>query len=528
MPTQQQEFSTALAGLTPTQRAAYTSANPTIGVGGIQQNYNAGTATYSPVSSLSSGSGATTIDNAITDHNKDMTGLAGAPKTTTTTPAATTSVNDTIKAQGGLSVDEVNASGMDVTNYNYDPKTKYFIPKTADQTPSALAYENDKKTINDAFASHVSAMDAATSSLISSIQGIYSSRIAAQADANKRELATYDTMNTRFGTSRYAPGVAAGVLTADERVGLDRIAKIAAEEAGLIAQAQQSLTDKKYSAFVQQRNELNALRTERVGVLNKLAEKAAAEQKVQKDRADESAREQAIIGEMNKGITDPKQILANLNAGGAKYTSKDVKTVLENISPMGNLDKLSAESRDFFLLKQAGGKALPASITALPEDQQLMAYITMRANAARKPTGTTPTSTNTLTPQEANKYGMPPEMIGMNEKEILISLQNEEPPQWFIDMLKQKSGGAESAVSSPSMNFSLWDQFRREVLSKVQPADKAKTDNHTKATDYYIQTYGDAITPEQADALGARVALYVQGGMSYKDAVAKVTSEASQ
>ncbi len=280
-PTQQQQFDTALSGLTPTEKTAYTTANPTVNVGGVSQNYNTASSTYTPVSSLNSGNGATAIDSAVTAHNADMAKIP--PPTTSTTPAPTSStVNDTLKTQGGISLDEANLAKPDLTNYTYDPSTKYFMPKTtsADQTAVNTQYENDKKTINDAFAGQVAGMDAATQQLMQSIQGIYTARIADQQEANRRELATFNTMNTRYGTTRYAPGVAQGVLTADERVGLDRIQKIATEEASLVAQAQQSLTDKKYSAFVQQRNELNDLRKEKVTTLTKLQDNAY---KVQQD-----------------------------------------------------------------------------------------------------------------------------------------------------------------------------------------------------------------------------------------------------
>lgn len=44
---QQKEFDTALAGLTQEQRATYMKANPTVGVGGVQQSANTGT--YQPI-----------------------------------------------------------------------------------------------------------------------------------------------------------------------------------------------------------------------------------------------------------------------------------------------------------------------------------------------------------------------------------------------------------------------------------------------------------------------------------------------
>lgn len=237
---------------------------------------NAGSAqATNPVSALNSNNGATTIDTAITDHKNDMAKITPAPTTTTTPKPAN------VAPANGFTLDEVKTSGMDTTGYKFDPVSETYSPATAADNPQ---YAADQKTINDAFANQVAHMDAATQNLISSIRGIYSSRIAEQADANRRELATFNTMNTRFGTSRYAPGVATGVLTADERVGLDRIQKIAAEEAGLIAQANQSLTDKKYAAFVQQRNELNDLRKEKVATLTKLQDRAYEVQKADTER----------------------------------------------------------------------------------------------------------------------------------------------------------------------------------------------------------------------------------------------------
>ena len=280
-----------------------------------------------PVSSISSSNGASTIDQNITDHNTDMTRMGGATPTTPKTP--TGSVADGLKAQGGLSVDEVNASGADVSNYTYDPATKYFMPKKADS--GADAYEADKKAINDSFATQIASMDAATMSIISSLRGIYSARIAEQAEANRRELATFDTMNTRYGTTRYAPGVAQGVLTADERVGLDRIRKIAAEEASLIAQAQQSLTDKKYTAFVQQRNDLTELRKERTATLTKLQDRAYEVEKESRARAQKITDDLKVS--LNTVLTDSAKNGATSDVI-AKISS--AKTLAEAVDAAGS------------------------------------------------------------------------------------------------------------------------------------------------------------------------------------------------
>ena len=91
---QQKEFDTALAGLTSEQRATYMKANPTVGVGGVQQSVNAGT--YQP------------IPKTITtgDINTNATMIPVAPKAPITqyTPTVTAPTGATVGADGTATV----------------------------------------------------------------------------------------------------------------------------------------------------------------------------------------------------------------------------------------------------------------------------------------------------------------------------------------------------------------------------------------------------------------------------------------
>lgn len=91
---QQKEFDTALAGLTPEQRATYMKANPTVGVGGVQQSVNAGT--YQP------------IPKTITtgDINTNATIIPVAPKAPITpyTPTVTAPTGAIVGADGTATV----------------------------------------------------------------------------------------------------------------------------------------------------------------------------------------------------------------------------------------------------------------------------------------------------------------------------------------------------------------------------------------------------------------------------------------
>lgn len=87
---QQKEFDTALAGLTQEQRATYMKANPTVGVGGVQQSVKGGT--YEP------------IPKTITtgDINSTLNLIPVAPKAPTTaySPIITAPTGTTLGADG--------------------------------------------------------------------------------------------------------------------------------------------------------------------------------------------------------------------------------------------------------------------------------------------------------------------------------------------------------------------------------------------------------------------------------------------
>jgi len=290
----------------------------------------------SPTASISSASGATTINNAIEEQKKNMASLAPPTTDTTTKPAKVdASAINILKQSGAYTEEEINVGGFSKTDFNFDGGTGLYIPKSsqADTQTSKVErqFQEDTKTYKDAFASMITGMEASTNALVNSISGIYSSRINEQREANKRELATFNTLNVRLGTDRYAPGVAVGVLVADERAGLDRIKKIALEEANLIASAQQNLQDKKYSAFIDQINQQKELRREKNEVLSKLQERAYEIQKEQR----------ASIQEVQKELTkNLNSILVDASKNGA---TDEVKNAISNSKNLGEAVKAAGD-----------------------------------------------------------------------------------------------------------------------------------------------------------------------------------------
>lgn len=260
------------------------------------------------VSSLSTDGAKFILNNAIQGHNNDLTAIKNntttAPVSSPTSAPLSADTLNLLKSNGAITADEFSASGFNKADYNFDATANVYLPKNGQNVAQSKIDADNKAEadyIRSSFATQIAGMDIATQNLINSIQGIYGARVAEQQDANRRELAAFDTMNTRYGTSRYAPGVAQGILTADERVGLDRIKKIGLEETNLIATANQNLVDKKYSSFVQQRNELNELRKEKVAQLNKLQDLAIEKQKYEREKL------QKFNEELNKIAIDAKK-----------------------------------------------------------------------------------------------------------------------------------------------------------------------------------------------------------------------------
>jgi hypothetical protein len=173
---------------------------------------------------------------------------------------------------------------------------------------------------------------------------------------------------------------------------------------------------------------------------------------------------------LSQGITDPSQMLNYLNFDEAgnqtgDFTADEIAKTLKAISPGDDLSKLSGTTRDFFILKGTG--QLPSNISSLPEDQQMMAYLSMQ----KKSTASTAAgaSKNKITLSEAKSKGLPLSTVGMSEEDIADSFQDSEPPYWFIEKLNSEKG----MTVLPEIAKQTWEAYRSAFVNS--PAAKEKT-----------------------------------------------------
>lgn len=272
-----------------------------------------------PVSVVSSDKGLGTLMGGIEQHTSDMNSIAG--------------VTDT-QNKGGLqsaySDEERSTLGLDT-------------PKASTQDTSAedaltTNYDADQKAVDSAFSRQLAGMDVATQRIVEGLKGIYSSRIAEQREANKRSLSAYNTSGIRGGASRYAGEIQQGILNAEEREGLRRIEDIAVKEAAAIAQAQQALEDKKYTAFIDKRNELKDIKKDYREQLIRLQEKAQKKKDDEDERKRISTQDSAISNVISSvGYDDPTKIMRELRKAGFNEVSyEDVSKVTDDLRDAEN------------------------------------------------------------------------------------------------------------------------------------------------------------------------------------------------
>lgn len=344
-----------------------------------------------PVSVISSTKGESIVNNGITGQTDDMNryataqGVDRSQKYDPTTGKPITPEDTTNVATGGYTYDEAKQLGLDLNTATYDSKTNTYSPGEATtfdtQKKDIVDSTNtDLKEIKSVFDKQLASLDAASQDVISGLMASYQTRAKAQADTNKRELQTYQTMGIRSGGARYAGSTNQGILNAEERVGLDRLDKIAAEQATAVSNAQQALAEKKYSVFIDQRNEVNKLKKDKQDQISKLVEA--------NNKAKDQSKRDALISEyIGKGISDPSEIFTALRKDGdTTTTAKDVADTLKSLSPNGDLTGLSSTLKDFYAVKQRG--LLPSSVASLPENEQYFAYLRQQKSVTTKATGT--------------------------------------------------------------------------------------------------------------------------------------------
>lgn len=285
-----------------------------------------------------------------------------------------------------------SAGGM---NYGAEPQ---YVPEDPNDPASAETHK-----INDLLSGLKMSLDASTKSQIDTIEQQHALLTGAQTNANNSLLSAKKTALLNNG-GRYAPMDMAGGAFMETSMGLQRLAALDARENSQIATVRKAQADGDMQLMDKALADVQATRTAKQTAAQKLIDTQQVAIKKQQDQQIQATRDTAVADLVNQGVTDPAQLLNYLNEhqdgspSGGDFTANEIAATLKNIASStgaAGIKGLTGDVGNFYALKATPG-ALPASILALPEDQQLASYIKMVNLAKKGVSGTVGGGTSTV------------------------------------------------------------------------------------------------------------------------------------
>ena len=312
------------------------------------------------------------IGSASTDKGVDLVDRAKTTEEKIAPPPPVLDPKDKPAAQEkGLSFQEaIEIFGQDFTGVHQNPDGTYTADKsalarlgvkTAGGTPEEQAQsEVDKKSYEDAVArlegfSAGMETDPALKRILEGISGTWESRIREEERSNASRTAAMTTAGYRYGSLRYGGGAAgpmAGIISAEERAGLDRISDLQSKRDSALAEARSAYENKKWDQYVKMVDIADKKYSESKKAVAELVKVQAEEEKKRKERENQISRDVAISNAFSQGITDPATILEYLRDNGNDSTLEEIDKVLKIINPAESLAGASADYKTFKLLQK--------------------------------------------------------------------------------------------------------------------------------------------------------------------------------
>ena len=197
------------------------------------------------------------------------------------------------------------------------------------------------------------ANDPALVNMLTGISGQWDVRIKEQEQINKSRNAAMTTAGFRLG-SRYAGGSigpTAGIISAEERAGMDKIASLIAQKDQSLLEAKSAYETKKwtqYSKLVDIAEKAYSDSRKAVSDLNKIT---IEENKKRKEEVTKANNLMAIATLIKNGMSNPVEILTSLNKLGYSIDSATLKDAMDalnienpEVKTMGELVKTAIEN----------------------------------------------------------------------------------------------------------------------------------------------------------------------------------------
>lgn len=205
-----------------------------------------------------------------------------------------------------------------------------------------------------------------------------------KTNASRKNALT--TLGIRGGTAEFAGAIQIGIEGEELNQANQRLADIESEEASTLSSLRSAYKEGKWTEFSRKTASLEKIREKKADALKTYNETLSEKIKTLQETERQSTRDNTIASLIQQGVTDPVSLLDYLNYDEignqvGDFTAKEVADTLENLSKGAGMtaDKLTGEVKNYFVLKDIPG-ALPSSITSLPREQQLGAYLQWEKN----------------------------------------------------------------------------------------------------------------------------------------------------
>lgn len=193
-------------------------------------------------------------------------------------------------------------------------------------------------------------------------------RIKQMEEINTRREASLRKRGLRTGAVKFTASFG-GIISAEERDGVARIAELEAQKQSAIQQAKQAQKENNYSVFLKQveiAEEMFKLKTDELNELR--------ENQKKKDEEIKKINDNLVLGDfvseaMKSGTVDVKSLFDLARAGGIKTTPKDIEDTLNSLLPKPTKEEKKKEN-SYEFSKNDAGKLL--SLGFVGEDIQAM------------------------------------------------------------------------------------------------------------------------------------------------------------
>lgn len=395
-------------------------------------------------------------DNKISEADDKLAGLT-TPKPPEIKPEVKETPKPEVKEPIGISYSDLVTTGEDVSLYEKQTDGSYVKKQPKTQLELDLEKEKDDvetataeiNAANDRLKSFDVSKDPELQGIISNISSQFDTRIRQMEEINRSRTGGLTQRGFRTG-GRYTTSYA-GIVSAEERAGMDRVGELEAQKQSAIISAQSAFKAQKWNEYVKFADLAEKSYEKQVAELSELNKKAVEQNKKIEEEKNKNKVGDAVYNAFAGGQTDTADIYATLRNQGIATTTKEVDDIVKILNPDPELTGLSA---DFKTFKQFFPDVDVA--TKEGQDQYLnwQAQVSSANRIASKKTG------NTLTWSEAKTRKLPLELVGMSEQEILDQINSPAVPKWFRDALEKQ----EQQSLMPNIVQSAWDEYRQGVM----------------------------------------------------------------